>query len=52
MNHPDPELHQKISFLKSALRITAGIALIASSLLPAGVLFIAAEILGIIEEIV
>ena len=52
MRHPDPQLHQMISFVKSGCRIVAGVALIVGSLMPAGVIFIAAEILGIIEEIV
>lgn len=49
---PDPTLHQYISFAKSALRILAGGFLCANILISAGVLFIAAEILGIVEELV
>jgi hypothetical protein len=52
MKQPDPKLHQRISFLKSALRIVAGIAIIGSTLVLGGALIIAAEILGIIEELV
>lgn len=52
MEQPDPVLHQRISFAKSALRILAGLMLIMSSLIGAGGLLIAAEVLGIIEEIV
>ncbi len=50
--HPDPKKHQYISFVKSGLRIGAGIALLRSALVTAGVLFIVAEILGIVEELV
>ena len=49
---PDPTLHQYISFAKSALHILAGGFLCANILISAGVLFIAAEILGIVEELV
>lgn len=52
MKHPDPKLHQQISFVKSGLRILAGLTLIAGLLGWAGVLLIAAEALGIIEEMV
>jgi hypothetical protein len=44
--------HTNVSFIKSLVRIAGGIALIAGSLLVAGVLFIVAEMLGILEEIV
>lgn len=44
--------HFYVSLIKSVLRIGAGIALAMSSFTEAGVLFIIAEILGIIEEIV
>lgn len=43
--------HFRISIVKSALRITAGIALCKSDIFVAGLLFIAAEILGIVEEL-
>lgn len=52
MKQPDPRKHQIISFAKSALRILAGIFLCANILVSAGVLFILAEILGIVEELV
>jgi hypothetical protein len=52
-NIPDPIWHRNISFVKSALRIVAGLFLILSqSMLGAGIFLIAAEILGIIEEVV
>ena len=50
---PDPIKHQHISFVKSAVRIGAGIALIwPQSVVLAGALLIIAEVLGIIEELV
>lgn len=50
---PDPILHQRISFVKSAIRIAAGISLIwPQSLLLAGLFLIAAEVLGVAEELV
>jgi hypothetical protein len=52
MRQPDPRKHQIISFAKSGLRILAGIFLCANILISAGVLFIVAEILGIVEELV
>jgi hypothetical protein len=50
--HPDPIKHKYISFAKSGLRIGAGIALLRGHLITAGVLFIVAEFLGIVEEMV
>lgn len=44
--------HFYVSLAKSAIRIAAGVALIYGSFLIAGVLFIVAEILGIVEELV
>lgn len=52
MKQPDPRLHQRISFVKSALRIAAGFAIVSSTFIFGGALIIAAEILGIIEELV
>ena len=49
---PDPERHRVISFIKSAFRIFAGLALIYGSFITAGLLFIIAEVLGIVEELV
>ena len=42
--------HFNISLVKSCLRIVAGITLIRGELLLAGILFILAEILGVVEE--
>ena len=44
--------HFYVSLAKSAIRIIAGGCLITGNLLMAGVCFIMAEILGIIEELV
>ncbi len=44
--------HFYVSLIKSALRIGAGAALVLSAFGVAGLLFIFAEILGIVEEIV
>ena len=42
--------HFNISLAKSCLRIVAGITLIRGELLLAGILFISAEVLGVVEE--
>jgi len=44
--------HFYVSLVKSGLRIGAGITLIQGLIVPAGALFILAEVLGIVEEIV
>lgn len=45
--------HFYVSLVKSAIRIAAGIALIwPQSLILAGIFFIVAEVLGIVEELV
>lgn len=44
--------HFYMRLIKSALRMIAGISLIQGSLLAAGALIMAAEILGIAEELV
>lgn len=43
--------HFRISVVKSVLRIVAGITLCKSEFMISGGLFIAAEVLGIIEEL-
>jgi len=48
---PDPKLHQKISFIKSGIRIAGYISLPFSLEIAAGVLILS-EIIGIIEELV
>jgi hypothetical protein len=52
MKQPDPKLHQRISFFKSALRIAAGVSLIMVGLPEAGWFLIVAEVLGVVEELV
>lgn len=57
---PDPQKHLYISLAKSFIRITAGVCLVLVSTTPeadifiktAGALLIAAEVLGIAEELV
>lgn len=48
---PDPKIHLYLSLLKSMLRIIAGCALISQFFTVAGSVFIAAEVLGILEEL-
>lgn len=43
--------HFRVSVAKSALRIVAGLALMSTFFFLAGALLIAAEVLGIVEEI-
>lgn len=43
--------HFYISLMKSAVRILAGIVLFTGNFATAGILLVAAEILGIIEEV-
>lgn len=52
MNHPDPKKHQYVSFLKSGLRLLGFGFLAYYDLQLAAVLLIAAEALGILEELV
>jgi hypothetical protein len=51
MNQPDPKLHQSISFLKSAVRITGYLSLPFGIVLGVTILVIS-ELIGIIEELV
>lgn len=44
--------HLNVSLVKSLVRIAAGFALIDLSFITAGVLFILAELLGVVEELV
>jgi hypothetical protein len=43
--------HFYVSLAKSGVRIAAGVALCMGSLFVSGMLFVAAEILGIVEEL-
>jgi hypothetical protein len=44
--------HKNVSFIKSGLRIVAGLSLLASAVVLAGLFLILAEVLGILEEVV
>ena len=49
----DPSIgHFLVSVVKSAFRIAAGISLAVGNFVTAGVMFVIAEILGIVEELV
>lgn len=50
-DHPDPKLHQLVSFLKSTVRISGYVSLFWSVGLGA-VILILSEIIGIVEELV
>jgi hypothetical protein len=52
VKHPDAKKHLYVSLIKSAIRIVAGGCLITGNLLMAGICFIMAEVLGIVEELV
>jgi len=53
INLKDPSKgHFYVSLVKSALRIAAGAFLVTGNLTFAGILFILAEVLGIVEELV
>jgi hypothetical protein len=52
-DYPNPAKHKYISFVKSSIRIAAGISLIwPQNLIVAGILLIVAEVLGVAEEVV
>lgn len=46
------EGHFKVSLVKSAIRVAAGVALISNLVVVAGVLLIVAELFGVVEEVV
>ncbi len=50
MKQPDPKIHLIISIIKSIIRIIAGLALVHSDIIFAGMALIIAELLGIAEE--
>jgi hypothetical protein len=52
MKHPDPKLHLQLSLVKSAIRIIAGGFLCYGWLGLAGLSLIAAELIGVAEELV
>ena len=43
--------HFRISLIKSGLRVLAGLALILSDITLSGILFVGAELFGILEEL-
>lgn len=47
----EDQFHFRVSIAKSAIRVIAGLCLIGGSLVLAGLALIAAEILGIVEEL-
>jgi len=49
---PDAEKHLKISLIKSAFRVLAGVALICNLTVICGLFIIISEALGIAEELV
>ena len=51
MKHPDPKQHQRISFLKSALRLI-GYLLLLTEPIAAVTILVASEGLGVYEELV
>lgn len=51
MKHPDPKLHQTVSFIKSGVRIV-GYILIPISLTAAMLTLVFSEVIGIFEELV
>lgn len=52
MKAPSIDGHFYVSLAKSGLRIIAGVLLLTSNIVAAGVFIILAEVLGIIEELV
>ena len=52
IKHPDPKKHLYISLAKSFIRITAGMCLVVGFPVWCGIGLIAAEVLGIFEELV
>ena len=48
---PDPKLHQRISFLKSGIRI-AGYILLPVDIVIASAVLVVSELIGIVEELV
>lgn len=53
MSHPDPSKHRLISFFKSGIRILGCLAAVSvNSVMLLGVFLLAAELIGIVEEMV
>lgn len=51
MKHPDPKKHQRVSFIKSAIRII-GYGLLVVNIPLAATVLVVSESVGIIEELV
>lgn len=52
LDFPNPKNHLIASLIKSAFRIGAGVTLATGFLTTAGILFVVAEVIGIVEELV
>lgn len=52
IKHPDAKKHLYVSLAKSAIRILAGGCLVTGNFVFAGIGFILAEVLGVVEELV
>ena len=52
IKHPDPKKHLYISLTKSVIRIAAGVSLVFGFPIWCGVGIVAAEVLGVAEELV
>lgn len=52
VKHPDAKKHLYVSLAKSVIRIVAGGCLVSGNFVFAGIGFILAEVLGIVEELV
>jgi hypothetical protein len=51
MKSPSPIHHLYISLIKSVIRVAAGLYFVVNDIFLGGVLLIAAEVLGVLEEI-
>jgi len=51
MKSPNPLYHLYISLIKSLIRVVAGLYFVLNDIFLGGVLIIAAEVLGVLEEI-
>ena len=51
MKHPDPKLHQLVSFIKSTVRII-GYIFLPLNIVTATLFLVGSELIGIVEELV
>lgn len=49
---PDPEKHLKLSLIKSAFRVLAGVSIVIGLVVVGGALLVVAEVIGVAEELV